>query len=53
MKKTLTWLVVLAILGGLGAAVACRAYLNSQDEAGSRPKGPAAIAIEAVLPEHG
>ena len=52
MKKTLTWLVVLAILGGLGAAVACRAYLNSQDEAGSRPKGPAAIAIEAVLPEH-
>ena len=52
MKKLLIWLLVLSLIGGFAAAIAYRAWQKSQEQAKSKPKGLAAIAVEAVMPEH-
>lgn len=51
MKKRLTWLVILIILACAAAGIAYRAWQKTQEEAQTKPRTLAAIAVEAVLPE--
>lgn len=51
MKKTLTWLVILILLAGAAAWIGYRAWEKTREEAQSKPRTLAAIAVETVMPE--